>query len=100
MTAHSDRRGRHSGDLGSSIPSGHVSGRRLIAALLNVMERDRAYELFSLHEMFPNTSMDSLREALHELWIDRRVERVGVSGWRRQESRCDGRPAGLVESRF
>jgi hypothetical protein len=69
-----------------------VSDRRLIAALLDVMEWDRKYEVFTLHAMFPNTSMDSLREALHALWIDRRVERVGVHGWRRQESRYDGRP--------
>ena len=75
-----------------------MSDRRLIAALLDVMEWDRAYEAVALHAMFPDTSMDSLREALHALWIDRRVERVGVSGWRRQESRCDGRPAALVES--
>jgi len=58
----------------------------LIAALLDVMEWDRAYEAVTLHAMFPNTSMDSLRAALHALWIDRRVERVGMSGWRRQES--------------
>jgi hypothetical protein len=68
-----------------------VSDRRLIAALLDVMEWDREYEAVALHANFPNTSMDSLRAALHALWIDRRVERVGVSGWRRQESRRDGR---------
>jgi len=69
-----------------------VSDRRLIAAILNVMEWDRAYEASSLKAMFPDISMDTLREALHSLWIDRRVERVGASGWRRQESRWDGRP--------
>jgi hypothetical protein len=75
-----------------------VSDRRLIAALLDAMEWDRAYEASTLHAMIPNTSMDSLRAALHALWIDRRVERAGLSGWRRQESRCDGRPAVLIES--
>ena len=69
-----------------------MSDRRLITALLDVMEWDRSYEAVALHAMFPNTSMDSLREALHALWIDRRVERVGLSGWRRQESRWDGQP--------
>jgi hypothetical protein len=69
-----------------------VSDRRLITALLDLMEWDRTYEAVALHGMFPNTSMDRLREALHDLWIDRRVERVGVSGWRRQESSWDGRP--------
>lgn len=69
-----------------------MSDRRLIAALLDVMEWDRSYEAVALKGMFPDISMDTLREALHALWIDRRVERVGVSGWRRQESRWDGRP--------
>jgi hypothetical protein len=69
-----------------------VSDRRLITALLDVMEWDRPYELVALHAMLPDTSMDSLRDALHALWIDRRVERVGVTGWRRQESRWDGQP--------
>ena len=69
-----------------------MSDRRLIAAILNVMEWDRSYEASSLKAMFPDISMDTLREALHSLWIDRRVERVGASGWRRQESSWDGRP--------
>ena len=69
-----------------------MSDRRLITALLDVMEWDRSYEAVALHAMLPNTSMDSLSEALHALWIDRRVERVGLSGWRRQESRWDGQP--------
>ena len=69
-----------------------MSDSRLITALLAVMEWDHAHEVVALHAMFPNTSMDSLREALHSLWIDRRVERVGLSGWRRQESRWDGQP--------
>ena len=69
-----------------------MSDRRLITALLDVMEWDRSYEAVALQAMLPDTSMDSLREALHALWIDRRVERVGLSGWRRQESRWDGQP--------
>jgi hypothetical protein len=69
-----------------------VSNRRLIAALLDVMEWDRSYEAVALKALFPDISMDTLREALHALWIDRRVERVGVSAWRRQESQWDGRP--------
>jgi hypothetical protein len=69
-----------------------VSQRSLIATVLDVMESDRAYDELSLQALCPNTSMDSLREALHALWIDRHIERVGASGWRRQESRWDGRP--------
>jgi hypothetical protein len=64
----------------------------LVATLLRVMQPDRAYEVLTLQALCPNTSMDALREALHVLWIERRVERVGASGWRRQESRWDGRP--------
>jgi hypothetical protein len=64
----------------------------LLATVLDVMESDRAYEALTLHALCPNASMDSLREALHALWIDRRVERVGASGWRRQESSWDGTP--------
>ena len=70
-----------------------MSDRRLIAAILDVMEWDRSYEATSLKAMFPDISMDTLREALHALWIERRVERVGASGWRRFESTWDGRPA-------
>jgi hypothetical protein len=64
----------------------------LAATVLRVMEWGRAYEALTLQTLCPNTSMDALREALHVLWIERRVERVGASGWRRQESRWDGRP--------
>jgi hypothetical protein len=85
-------RGEGSSARGSSFRGGIVSDRRLIAAILDVMEWDRAYEAVALKGMFPDISMDTLREALHALWIDRRVERVGVSGWRRQESRWDGQP--------
>jgi hypothetical protein len=69
----------------------------LVAAILRVMEWDRAYEACTLHALCPNTSMDTLREALHVLWIARRVERVGGSGWRRQESRWDGRPGEICQ---
>jgi hypothetical protein len=65
----------------------------LVATILRVMEWNRAYEALTLQALCPDTSMDALREALHVLWIERRVERVGASGWRRQESRWDGRPA-------
>jgi hypothetical protein len=78
--------------IGSSFRGLVVSNKRLITELLDVMEWDRPYEAVVLKSMFPDISMDTLREALHALWIERRVERVGVSSWRRQESRWDGRP--------
>ena len=75
-----------------------MSDCRLAAAILDVMEWNRAYEAGTLKAMFPDISMDTLREALHSLWIDRHVERVGVSGWRRFESRWDGSPASMPTS--
>ena len=70
-----------------------MSNRQLIAGILDVMERDRGYEAATLKALFPDISMDTLREALHALWIDRHVERVGASGWKRHESRSNGQPA-------
>ena len=75
-----------------------MSDRRLAAAILDVMEGERAYEAVSLKALFPDISMDTLREALHALWIERRVERVGASGWRRFESTWDGRPGATPAS--
>jgi hypothetical protein len=69
-----------------------MSDRRLIAAILDVMEYDRGYEAATLKASFPDISMDTLREALHALWIDRHVERVGASGWKRYESRWNRQP--------
>ena len=75
-----------------------MSDRRLIAALLDVMEWDRAYDVVALHSMFPGTSMDSLREALHALWIDRRVERVRPIRLAPAGITVRRTPAALVES--
>ena len=75
-----------------------MSDWRLAAAILDVMEQEREYEATALKSMFPDISMDTLREALHALWIERRVERVGVSGWRRFESTWDGRPVAASSS--
>ena len=75
-----------------------MSDWRLAAAILDVMQQEREYEATALKAMFPDISMDTLREALHALWIERRVERVGVSGWRRFESTWDGRPVAASSS--
>jgi hypothetical protein len=58
------------------------------AAILASMESDRAYDAADLKALFSNTSMDSLREIMHELWLNRCVERFGYTGWRRQRSTC------------
>lgn len=54
--------------------------------ILDRMEPDRGYETFSLRALVPHTSADGFREVMHELWVNRQVERVGVSGWQRRRS--------------
>ena len=58
--------------------------------ILDSMEPDRLYESQALRAFLPDASIECLREIMHELWIDRQVERVGYSGWRRH--RCVARP--------
>jgi hypothetical protein len=58
------------------------------AAVLNRMEPDRAYDASEIRAFLPEISMEAVRETMHELWVDRRVERFGYSGWRRLQSRC------------
>jgi hypothetical protein len=50
------------------------------------MEPDRRYELEDLRAFVPGASTERLRELMHELWINRQVERVGDPGWRRHRS--------------
>ena len=54
--------------------------------ILESMERDRLYEPQDLRAFLPDASIECLREIMHELWINRQVERVGTSGWRRHRS--------------
>jgi hypothetical protein len=54
--------------------------------ILDRMEPDRPYEPQDLRPFVPDTSIDQLREIMHELWVNREVERAGASGWRRQRS--------------
>ena len=54
--------------------------------ILDRMEPDRCYESLDLGAFVPDTSAEGLREVMHELWVDRQVERVGYSGWRRHRS--------------
>jgi hypothetical protein len=56
------------------------------------MEADRQYEPQDLRAFVPDTSVERLREVMHELWINRQVERVGYSGWRRHRSASPHRP--------
>ena len=54
--------------------------------ILDRMESDRRYEPQDLLAFVPDTSIERLREIMHELWINRQVERVAYSGWRRHRS--------------
>jgi hypothetical protein len=54
--------------------------------ILDRMEPDYRYELQDLRAFVLDTSVEGLREIMHELWISRQVERVGDFGWRRHRS--------------
>jgi hypothetical protein len=54
--------------------------------ILDRMEPDRCYESLDLRAFVPDASAERLREVMHELWVNRQVERVGYSGWRRHRS--------------
>ena len=54
--------------------------------ILDRMEPDRRYEPHDLREFVLDTSIEHLRDIMHELWVNRQVERVGYSGWRRHRS--------------
>ena len=50
------------------------------------MEPDRSYEASTLRALVPHTSAEGFREVMHELWVNRQVERHGGSGWQRRAS--------------
>lgn len=50
------------------------------------MESERPYDAQELQSWIPGAGLDRLRDIMHELWIERQVERVGHSGWRRHRS--------------
>src|SRR5919106_152355 len=54
--------------------------------ILDRMEPDRRYEALDLRAFVPDASAERLREVMHELWVNRQVERVGYSGWQRHRS--------------
>jgi len=54
--------------------------------VLDRMEPERRYEPQDLRAFVPDASNEHLREIMHELWVNRQVERVGSSGWRRHRS--------------
>ena len=60
--------------------------------ILESMKPDRVYGPQDLRACLPGASVERLRELMHELWIDRQVERVGYLGWRRHCSVSPHRP--------
>jgi hypothetical protein len=54
--------------------------------ILDRMEPGRYYEALDLRALLPDASAEGFREVMHELWVDRQVERVGYSGWQRHRS--------------
>ena len=54
--------------------------------ILDRMEWDRHYGPDDLRALAPEMSIEHLREIVHELWVNRQVERVGHSGYRRHAS--------------
>jgi hypothetical protein len=55
-------------------------------SILDRMEPNRHYEAPDLRAFVPNASAETLREVMHELWVNRQVERVGHSGWQLHRS--------------
>ena len=56
------------------------------SVILERMEPDLLYGPDDLRAFLPDTTVERLREIMHELWINRQVERVDHSGWRRHRS--------------
>jgi hypothetical protein len=56
------------------------------ASVLGRMEPQRSYEPSEIRAWIPGTSLESLREIMHELWVKRYVERHGFAGWRLERS--------------
>ena len=50
--------------------------------ILDRMAPDRRYEASDLRALLPDLSAEGLRAVMHELWVNRHVERAGDSGWR------------------
>ena len=59
---------------------------KVARSILDRMEPERSYETLELRAFVPDASPETLRVLMHELWINREVERVGDSGWQRHRS--------------
>lgn len=59
---------------------------KVARSILDRLEPERTYEVLDLRIFMPDAGAETLREIMQELWINRQVERVGDSGWRRHLS--------------
>ena len=56
------------------------------AAILELMEPGGSYEAKDMRALAPELTLEQLQDVMRELWVARRVERAGYSGWRRENS--------------
>jgi len=56
-------------------------------SILEQMEPHSIYEPKDLRVFAPDMTLEGLHDVMRELWVQRQVERVGYSGWRREQSR-------------
>src|SRR4051812_43625296 len=54
--------------------------------ILARMEPNRGYEPAELQAFVSHLSAEGLRQVMHDLWVNRQVERFGYAGWRRHRS--------------
>jgi hypothetical protein len=67
--------------------------------ILARLESDLLYEPQDLRALVPDISLERLGELMHELWVNREVERVGYCGWRRHRSTSPCRPEPVRDAR-
>ena len=73
---------------GQTAPGGVLEGVLSEDArfILERMDPEGRYQPPDLRPFLPDASPERLRAVMHELWVDRQVERVGDAGWRRVRS--------------
>jgi hypothetical protein len=59
---------------------------RIARFILDRIEPDRRYDALDLRAFVPDISAEAFRGVMHELWLNRHVERVGYSAWQRHRS--------------
>src|SRR5262249_13871505 len=73
----------------TTVPCPRITMQPLSALarfMLDRMEPDRHYQPSDLRAFVPDASAERLGEVMHELWVNRQVERVADSGWQRHRS--------------